>query len=92
MKKAFKVIKKKDFDNGTVKGTNYILAVQGRAVNFSSLTFQDSDVKFDLNKSKTHLEISGEIEVIKDTYIDSLGQTKIGLKFMPKFGFDLSDI
>jgi len=90
MKRAFKIIKKVDFDNGTVKGTNFILGVQGRAVNFSSLSFEGSDVKFALNSANTHLEVEGELEVLKDTYIDNLGQTKIGLKFMPKFGFDLS--
>ena len=89
---AFKIIKEVSFDNGTVKGTNFILGVQGRAVNFSSLSFEDSDVKYSKNAAGTHLEVIGELEVVKSLYTNALGETVQGLKFMPKFGFNLSDI
>jgi hypothetical protein len=89
---VFKIIKEIPFDNGKVKGTNYILGVQGRAVNFSSLAFEDSNVQFAKNTAGTHLEVSGELEVMKSPYTNALGETVQGLKFMPKFGFNLSEI
>ena len=89
---AFKIIKEVPFDNGTVKGTSFILAVQGRAVNFGTLSFEDSDVKYAKNAAGTHLEVQGELEVVKSPYTNTHGETVQGLKFMPKFGFNLSDI
>ena len=89
---AFKLIKETPFDKNGVKGTQYILGVQGRAVSLSTLNFEDSDVIIAKNSAGTHLEISGELEVKKTSYTNGIGEVVHGLQFMPKFGFSLSDI
>ena len=89
---AFKIIKKTPFDKNNVKGTQYIIGVQGRAVSLSTLSFEDSSVTIAENAAGTHLEVSGEIEVTKKPYTNQLGENVMGLVFMPKFGFSFSDI
>lgn len=88
---TFKIIKKTSFDKNGVSGTVYTLGVQGRAVKLSTLSFADTDADT-LSATDTHLTVKGELEVRKTSYTNQLGEIVVGLEFMPKFGFSLSDI
>lgn len=88
---TFKIIKKTAFDKNGVSGTVYTLGVQGRAVKLSTLSFADMDADA-LSATDTHLTVKGELEVRKTSYTNQLGEVVVGLEFMPKFGFSLSDI
>ena len=87
---TFKVIKSKKFQVDGVDHTHYTLGVQGRIVTLSTLQFTESDNVISENDGK--LSITGELEVIKRPYTNTLGEVVQGLQFMPKFGFGLSDI
>lgn len=91
--KTFKVIKVKEFDTNGTKGTNYTVALSGRVLNVSSLSFQDEDkdvLKYDAKLST--LTINCGIEVTKRPYLDALGNSVMGLSVMPEFGLQLSDV
>ena len=85
----FKVIKSKAFDTAGVKGVAYTVALRGRAINVSTLSFEEGEIKpSDDNKT---LSISCEVEAVKSPYVNELGETVQGLKLMPKLGIAISD-
>ncbi len=83
---TFKIIKKKDFVSGTISGTVYTLAHQGRVFNASTLSFEDTD----LVATATHLEVKTKIELVPESYTNSLGQLVVGYKLMPKFDLSIA--
>ena len=88
--KAFKIIKKKSF-TGSANGTAYTIAMCGRVVNATTLSFEDSDTVIKENTAGTHLEVEGAFDIVKSPYENDLGEKVMGLKMMPAFGIVVSN-
>ena len=88
----FRIIKATDFSTDKATGTNYVLGVQGRVVTLSTLSFDDTpDVK--LTVTDNVLSVTGcDLSIVKRPYVNQLGESVMGLQFMPKFAFSLDEI
>ena len=87
---TFKLIKTTPFDTNGTKGIAYVVALNGRAMNCSTLSFADQPDAIKLDKDK--LVINGDIEVVKRPYVNGLGETVQGLSIFPALGIALSDV
>jgi len=84
----FKFIKKTDWtaNNGNT-GTTVVVALKGRVFTFNLEDF--TKAKIDEEKGTVDL---GEVpNVVKNPYMDGLGNQKMGLRLMPKMDLELSD-
>jgi len=87
----FKLIKKTEFtfDKAGVptSGVAYVVAHKGRAINVSTLNFEEGDVKLTDNI----LEVKGDVELKLTSNVDTLtGEITKGLKLMPKMDLEFS--
>jgi len=86
----FKIIKSKSFtftQNGeTISGTAYTLGFKGRAFNCSSLSFEEGD----LIESNGVLEVKPKVELVPESYTNSVGQTVQGFKLMPVMDLNIA--
>lgn len=91
---TFKLIKATPFDTNGTKGITYTVALKGRVLNVSTLSFADEAVdtiKAD-DKAGT-LTINCAIEVVKKPYVSlATGEVMQGLSVLPAFGVAISDI
>ena len=88
----FKIIKQKAFTFSDAKGTEqkgvaYTVAHKGRAFQVSTLNFEEGQ----LSEAKGVLTIQGDLDAVKAPYTDSLGNSAVGVKLMPKMDLVLSD-
>lgn len=85
---TFKLIKTIPFDTNGTKGTNYVVALKGRALNVSSLSFVDEgDKAIVADETKKTLVINCAIEVVQRPYVDlGTGEVRNGLSVLPAFG------
>ena len=80
----FKIVKKKAFKTEKAEGTTYVLAHKGRVFNTSTLYWEKEDGLKESADGKV-LTIDSKGELIKDSYVDDLGQLVVGYKLMPVF-------
>ncbi len=85
----FRIIKSTAFEFEGTPGTVYTVAHAGRVLQVSTLHFPETD---SLVAKDNILSIKGDIEVVKKSYENKLGEMVQGLQIMPKFGLSLSEI
>ena len=84
---TFKLIKSTDWtsSNGD-KGTTLVVAFQGRVFTCN----QDDFSKLKISADKKTVDL-GEVPVVtQESYVDAMGNTKIGLRLKPKCNLEFS--
>lgn len=83
----FKIIKSTDWTSSTgEKGTTYVVAYKGRAFVVNSNDFEN--LKED--KTAKTLKLGEPADVVREEYLDDLGDKKFGLRLKPKMDLDLA--
>lgn len=86
----FKVIKTTEWQSSQgEKGTTFTLAFKGRVFNMNTNDFESGEYEVKTNV----LTLKTKVDIVKESYVNQLGETKVGLKIKPTLGdLNITDV
>lgn len=86
----FKIIKTTEWKSSSgEKGCTHTLAYKGRVFNLTDTDFESDDFEVKNNL----LSLKTKVDIVKESYVNQLGETKVGLKIKPTLGdLNITDV